>query len=140
MLIPGTLRLRHYEFRLEQLTPYRRFLGVLTQVAIDPDSPLPPFSEKTKPIRDKSIELFGRLREGTRLTVPAEVEKIFPRVLWLLHLGILFSWIFNKSPDQKKTHRILNKGLDGMLMIVRFLKLPLIGKSLWPLFQEVEAK
>ncbi len=54
------------ERKLDQFGPYREFFGALFRSAGDPASPLSPFSEETREIREQSIAHFRLALRGLR--------------------------------------------------------------------------
>ena len=71
------------ELKLEQFRPYRDFLGALFRSAGDPSSPLSPFGEQTREIREQSIAHFRRAIEGSDVPVPADLAE---PLIWLMCL------------------------------------------------------
>jgi AcrR family transcriptional regulator len=97
------------ELKLEQFRPYREFLGALFRSAGDPSSPLSPFGEETREIREQSITHFRRALEGSDVKVPADLGKHLPRLLWIYQMGIILFWIHDRSRGQTRTARLLEK-------------------------------
>lgn len=118
---------RIVELKLEQLAPHRPFLAVLFRAAIDPASPISPFGEQTKEIRDETIEWFREAIHGSSETIPKELAPYLPRLLWLYELGIILFWLFDSSPKQRRTKRLLDGTLDLITRSLRLARLPLLG-------------
>jgi len=112
------------EVKLEYFSASRRLLGALSGHT-NPESPLSPFSEVTKPIRDSDMEFFARALDGSKVNVPADLVEYLPRLLWLYQMGIILFWISDRSAGQKKTHLLLDKSLDVIVRLVKLAGLPL---------------
>src|SRR5213083_97911 len=69
------------DLKLQQFRPYREFLGALFGSAGDPSSPLSPFGEETREIREQSIEHFREALEGSGARIPADLAPHLPRLL-----------------------------------------------------------
>lgn len=108
------------DLKLEQFRPYREFLGTLFRSAADPSSPLSPFGEETREIREESIGHFRKALEGSDVKVPSDLAEYLPHLLWLYQMGIILFWIHDRSPRQSRTARLLEKSSD---LLVRAIKL-----------------
>jgi AcrR family transcriptional regulator len=112
------------EVKLTYFTPSRRLLGALSGHT-NPESPLSPFSEETRPIREGDIAFFTLAVEGSRVRVPADLAAYLPRVLWMYQMGIVLFWIGDRSSGQRKTRALLDKSLDMIVRLVKLAGLPL---------------
>jgi len=129
------------ELKLRELLPYRTLLTVLFRTAADPKSPISPFGEETRSIRDQSIHLFREALEGSDLRVPADLLPHLPRLLWLYHMGLILFWIHDSSSGQKRTERLMDRSLDlivRLLRISRFRLLAPLRKTALELLRSVE--
>ena len=43
-----------------------------------------------------------------------------PQILWLYQMGIILFWIYDRSPEQRRTHALIDKSLK---IVVRMIKL-----------------
>lgn len=108
------------ELKLEQFRPYREFLGALFRSAADPSSPLSPFGEETRDIRQQSVAHFRKALEGSDVKVPPDLAEHLPHLLWLYQMGVILFWIYDRSAGQARTNRLLDKSSD---LIVKAIKL-----------------
>ena len=106
--------------KIEQFEPYREFLGALFRSAGDPSSPLSPFSNETRDIREESIGHFRAALEGADVRLPADLAEHVPYLLWLYQMGIILFWIYDRSARQAKTKVLLRASSD---LIARAIKL-----------------
>ena len=129
------------ELKLRELLPYRTLLTVLFRTAADPKSPISPFGEETRSIRDQSIRIFREALEGSDLRVPTDLLPHLPRLLWLYHMGLILFWIHDPSPGQKRTERLMDRSLNlivRLLRISRFRLLAPLRKATLELLRSVE--
>lgn len=81
----------------------------LLVVAADPKSSLSPFSEESKETRDRSIQIFREIVEGSDLKLTDDLKYLLPEYFWLLQLGILFFWTYDNSSGSKRTLDLIDK-------------------------------
>lgn len=115
------------DYKFRQMRPYRSFLGVLFRVAADPSSPLSPFGEQTREIRESSIRIFQQMLEGSEPSIPSDMKEHLPRLLWLLQMGLILFWLHDHSRGQTRTKNLQDKSLDLVLSLIRIGRLPLMG-------------
>ncbi|MCI0414393.1 TetR family transcriptional regulator [bacterium] len=115
------------DYKFRQMRPYRSFLGVLFRVAADPSSPLSPFGEQTREIRESSIRVFQQMLEGSEPSIPSDMKEHLPRLLWLLQMGLILFWLHDHSRGQTRTKNLQDKSLDLVLSLIRIGRLPLMG-------------
>lgn len=114
------------EKRLELLAPNRKFCDALFRHAPDSKDPLSPFSEETRPIRDGAIEHLRIAVEGGDIKVSSDLKPHLPRLLWLYEMGVILFWLYDRSPDQARTQRLMEKSLGLVVNLIRFSSLPLM--------------
>src|SRR5436309_1554403 len=96
------------EIKFTFFQPNRSLLGALSR-HIDPRHPLSPFSDETRPIRDRDIEVFAEALEGSNVGVPPDLKPHLPRLLWLYQMGLFLFWVYDPSPEQVRTRRLVEK-------------------------------
>jgi AcrR family transcriptional regulator len=99
-----------FHSKLEIVREDRRFLGALFRYTGDSEHPLSVFGKGTENQRTQSMAIF---REA--ITVPGlseELQQILPAALWLAHLGMILSLIYDESEGQRKTHKLVDGVLD----------------------------
>jgi len=62
-----------------------------------------------------AVNLFGELATD------------LPRVLWMIHLGLIYYWLIDESPNQQRTRRLTDTTLDLLVPLLRAASLPLMG-------------
>jgi AcrR family transcriptional regulator len=100
----------------------RKILGALFRTAADPSNPISVFSEKTRPMRDRSIALCQEALAD--LPLPPEIRSVLALGLWALHLVVLFYFLTDESEGQARTHRLIDDALDLLVPLVGLLALP----------------
>lgn len=120
--------------KFEYFQPSRSFLGTLFRHAADPQNRLSPFSEATRQIREVDQMYFARAiaAKSGGVRVPEDLAAYMPKLLWLYQMGLILFWIYDRSPDQQRTHALREKSLAllaGSLKLAGFaLAKPLRSK------------
>jgi AcrR family transcriptional regulator len=112
--------------RFELLAPNRKFCDALFRHAPDSQDALSPFSEETRPIREQSIEHLRIALEGGDVKVPPDLKPQLPYLLWLYHMGLILFWIYDRSPGQQRTEKLMEKSLGLLVNLLRISGLPLM--------------
>jgi AcrR family transcriptional regulator len=91
--------------KFEYFQPNRAFLGALFRHAADPQNRLSPFSEATRHIREFDQMYFARAiaTKSGEVRVPEDLAPFLPKILWLYRMGLILHWIYDRSPDQRRT-------------------------------------
>jgi len=113
------------EAKFAYFKPNRRFLGAILGHAADPASPLSPFNEASRPIREFEFAQFDRALRETRTSVPRDLAPHLPKMLWFYQMGLLLFWIHDRSPDQQKSHELLTTSLRAVVMLIKLSNIPL---------------
>ena len=114
------------EKRLELLEPNRKFCAALFRHAPDGADPLSPFSDETRPIREGAIEHMRIAVEGSDAKVPPDLQPRLPYLLWLYQMALIMFWLYDRSPKQEKTQRLMEKSLGLLVNLLRISTLPLM--------------
>ena len=104
--------------------PFHEMSKTLFQTAIHPDHPLSPFSEESGPLRERNIAIFKKVVEGTSSRIPKNLVGKLPEILWLYKMAIIFYWVHDRSPGQKKTFELIGQGADLIAKLVSLANLP----------------
>lgn len=111
--------------KLKCFAPHRKLLQALS-THIDPSHPLSPFSAETRHIREKDIGFMSRALQGAKVRVAGDLLPYMPRLLWLYQLGLILFWIFDRSPQQRKTKLLYEKTLFIVVRLIKLSALPLL--------------
>jgi AcrR family transcriptional regulator len=112
-----------HHLKLDILQHDRRIMGALLRYAGEPDSDLSFFSAKTRPLRQRGMELFRRAMGNANL--PSDLERVLPLLLWAAHMGILLYFLYDKSAGQKNTRTLVDRGTKLMVSLLNVAKNPL---------------
>lgn len=127
---------------LDQLAPYHSSAPEFLSAAVSPRSSLNPLSADSAESRDIVVGLFREAVDGAKPALPAELHEDLPSALMLAHLLLALFWVYDSSPSQKRTQRLLDRGLRLLklslpLVRSRILRKPL--RELLDLVAEVRA-
>jgi AcrR family transcriptional regulator len=104
--------------KLDIVQSDRKLLGVVFRYSGEPDHPLSCLGPATRQVRRESIEVFSRAIGDERL--PRDLQQLLPLALWSLQMGVLILFIYDESPNQERTRKLVEGALD---LTVRFLTL-----------------
>jgi len=113
--------------KIETAEPYHRFSGLLFKTAADPKSPLNPFSDQSREVRDQATALFARLLEATDQKVPDDLREELPNLLWLYEMSIVLFWIHDESEGRARTRKLIDRTVDIISKLLNLSRLPLMG-------------
>ena len=111
--------------KIETAMPYHRFSAILFRTAVDPHSPLSPFSQESEPVREKATALFREVVEGACLGVGDNLKRQLPQLLWLYQMGIILFWIHDRSPDCSRTHQLIERSVEIVCRLICLANFPL---------------
>ncbi|HET6175872.1 MAG TPA: TetR family transcriptional regulator [Candidatus Sulfotelmatobacter sp.] len=115
-----------FEKRLELLEPNRKFCAALFRHAPDGADPLSPFSEETSLIRNAAIEQMRIAAEDSDAKIPPDLKPRLPYLLWLYQMALIMFWLYDRSPNQQRTKKLLDKSLSLIVSLLRISALPLM--------------
>jgi AcrR family transcriptional regulator len=107
-----------FHCKLDILQGDRRLLSALFRYTGEPQHPLSALGDGTRKNRQQSMSVFLTAIGDEHL--PDDIRAILPAALWALHMGIILYFIYDDSPEQQRTRRLV----DGVLtLLVRLLAL-----------------
>jgi AcrR family transcriptional regulator len=113
-----------FHSKLDILQGDRRLLSTLFRYTGEPHHPLSVLSEGTRKNREQSISVFLTAIGDERL--PNDIRAILPTALWALHMGILLYFIYDETPEQQRTRRLIDGVLTLIVRMVALAKLPVL--------------
>lgn len=111
--------------KLEYFRPNRSLLSALA-AHTNPGHSLSPFSEDSRPIRERDILTFQRALDADNIKYPADLAPHLPAVLWIYQMGIILYWVYDQSPAQRRTFLLLDKSLPIVTRLIQLSTLPLM--------------
>jgi AcrR family transcriptional regulator len=102
----------------------RPLLRALFRYGGEPEHPLSWFGPGTRHERQQSVALFAEALSGERL--PDDVREAAPTLLWTLHMGILLYFLYDASPKQQRTRRLIDASVDFTVSVRRLATSPLL--------------
>ncbi len=120
-----------YRTGLDQLTPYHPFAPEFLSAAVSPRSPINPLSEESAPALRIVEGLFREAVDGASGPgLPDEFRKSLPDALVLGHLLLALFWVYDRSPGQRRTRTLLDRGLKLLRLALPLTRMPLLRKPL----------
>lgn len=110
--------------KLANFAPNRGVLRALLRNGADPAHPLSPFSSQTREIREADILWFRRILSGCGIRIPHDLEAVLPGALWLFQMGVIFFWLIDESPKQRRTNQLLQLAAKLVTKVVQLSALP----------------
>jgi hypothetical protein len=113
-----------FHTKLDILQGDRKLLGALFRFAGQPEHPLSPLGAGTRLNRQQSMATFSLALGEERLA--DDLRAILPTALWALHTGILLYYIYDDSPQQKRTRNFVDGTLALLVHFLSVVKLPFL--------------
>ncbi|HEX4595790.1 MAG TPA: TetR family transcriptional regulator [Bryobacteraceae bacterium] len=114
------------DVKFEYFRPNRKFLGALLRHAADPGHPLSPFSQETRGIRELDMQHFSVALEGSNLRMPDDLRPYLPKLLWLYQMGLILFWVYDQSPGEARTEKLVEKSLGIVTSLLKLAKSPFL--------------
>jgi AcrR family transcriptional regulator len=109
--------------------PFHAVAGSIFSTVANPSSPLNPFGGAAKPLREEVVGLYAEVVKGSDTRVPADVAEMLPLTLWLYQMGILYFWIFDKSPGRLRTLEVIDETTELIVKLLSLANLPVMRGS-----------
>ena len=119
----GRLRVALHS-KVDVLQGDRKLLRALFRYGGDPDHELSWFGPATAQRRRESIALFAEVLAGESL--PADLRDAGPTLLWALHMGVLLFFVYDESPNQRRTRRLIDATVDLAVDLRRIVASPFL--------------
>jgi len=120
-----------YATGLDQLTPYHAHAGEFLSAAVSPRSPINPLSAESAEALAIVEGLFAAAVDGAAASaLPDDVRSLLPRALVLAHLLLALFWVYDDSAGQRRTRRLLDRGLKLLASVLPLARLPLLHGAL----------
>lgn len=91
---------------LDATSPYHDSAPGFLAAAISPTSAVSPFGEDAAEPRRMAMQVFQEVVDGSTTTVPAELKRQLPELLWLAYMGLTLYWVYDTSAGQARSHTL----------------------------------
>jgi AcrR family transcriptional regulator len=118
---------RMIDLKFEQFAEHRDLMRALLTVGVDPRHPLSPFGDETKEVRDETIGWYARALEDSDVKAPKDIAPHLPGLLWMYHMGLIYFWLIDDSPGQRRAHKLADTTLDLVVQLLKVASLPFMG-------------
>jgi AcrR family transcriptional regulator len=112
-----------YQLHFDLVAEDRPLLNALVRSVADPDSPLSVFSEQTRHVRGQTLTLFDRALDVDG--VPDALRDLGTLGLWTLDLGLMLYFVWDQSPGQTRTRKLVDDAVTLLLPLIPLLGTPL---------------
>jgi AcrR family transcriptional regulator len=102
----------------------RRLLGVVFRYTGEPEHPLSCLGPGTEHIRKESMEVFSRAVGDERL--PKDLRQLLVIALWALQMSLLILFIYDNSPHQQRTRRLMDGALELTVRVLSLARFPVL--------------
>jgi hypothetical protein len=109
--------------------PFHDAAGSIFSTVANPSSPLNPFGPTSKPLRDEVIQLYAQVVSGSNARIPSDLGEQLPLLLWLYQMGVLYFWIFDRSPGRLRTLEVIDETADLIVRLISLANLAILRGS-----------
>lgn len=110
--------------KLDIMADDRRLVRAIFRYGGDPEHPLSWFGPATREHRRLSMAIFAEAIAGERL--PDDLRDAAPALLWALHMGMLLYFLYDESPQQRRTRTLADAAVDFAVDARRIVTSPLL--------------
>lgn len=110
--------------KLDIVQEDRKLLGVIFRYSGEPDHPLSCLGPGTAALRRDIMEVFSRAIGDERL--PKDLQQLLPISLWALQMGVLILFIYDDSPNQRRTRNLVDGAVNLTTRFLGLAKTPLL--------------
>ena len=111
---------------LDAIADYHDSAPGFLSAAISPSSAVSPFGAEAAGPRELSRQVFRDVVEGSTNTIPGDIRRRLPEILWLAYMGLALYWVYDNSPGQKKTRRLATRASKLFGTLVPLTRLPFV--------------
>jgi AcrR family transcriptional regulator len=106
--------------------PFHEFAGAIFSTVANPASPLNPFGAESKALRDEVIALYAEVVSGSDTRIAPDIMAELPTLLWLYQMGILYFWIWDRTPGRLRTLDVIDQTTDLIVRLLGLANLPVL--------------
>jgi AcrR family transcriptional regulator len=123
----GNLRERlraAFHTKIDIVKDDRPLLRALFRYGGEPRHPLSWFGPATREQRELCAGVFAEALEEERF--PEDVRYAAPTLLWTLHMGILLYFLYDDSPNERRTRRLIDAAVNLIVDVRRIVSSPFL--------------
>ncbi|WP_420593785.1 TetR/AcrR family transcriptional regulator [Deinococcus sp.] len=124
-----------FHSKIEQVQNDRRLLGTIFRYTGDPTHPLSVLGEDTRNLQQQAVATISLALSGERF--PREIAELLPVALWSLQMGTLLYLLYDTSPEQTRTHRLIDQSLALTVQLLGVARQPLLKPIITPMLRQV---
>jgi AcrR family transcriptional regulator len=109
--------------KLDILKDDRPLLGALFRYTGQPDHPLSFLGSTAKSLQKQCSDLFAEAISVEK--IPDDLRTLAPTLLWAMHMGIMLYFLYDKSPHQQRTRKLVNGSVEFVMMFLMLARNPL---------------
>lgn len=113
-----------FHAKLDILRNDRKILGALFRYAGEPTHPLSVLGQVTRKNREQAIATFALAIQEEK--VPDDIRSVLPTLLWAAHLAVLLYFIYDESPEQARTRKLVDGAISLFTSFLFLVSMPLI--------------
>jgi AcrR family transcriptional regulator len=124
--------------RLElALQPYHDSAPGFLAAAISPTSPVSPFGEDAAAPRELAISVFRDVVDGATNSIPADLKRQLPELLWMAYMALALYWVYDTSPGQARSKRLAVRASRFLGTVLPLTRLPFVRGPLGELLDMI---
>jgi AcrR family transcriptional regulator len=110
--------------KLDIIAGDRKLLGTIFRYAGEPEHPLSCLGPATRDVRAASIATLAEAIGEEPL--PRDIAQLLPVALWALHMAVMVYFIYDSSPQQQRTRKLVDGVLGLTMRLIALAKFPLM--------------
>ncbi|WDF33690.1 TetR family transcriptional regulator [Arthrobacter agilis] len=113
---------------IDVMGPYHDFGSSFISIAIKPSATTSPFGSESAVARARAISLFRHAVAMSRPQPPLAIRNDLPELLWYTYLVVTLFWVYDSSPGQTRTRRLIDQAAPLISKLVILSRLPVVRK------------
>jgi hypothetical protein len=98
-------------------------LASIVSRLVDPGDPLSALSAQQRAVRERAIAVLSRILDDAGLS--RDTVRLAASALWLFQMASLLLYVHDPSPEQARTHRLVDDALDLAVPVLPIFDTPL---------------
>ncbi|MEG9246800.1 TetR family transcriptional regulator [Arthrobacter sp. Soc17.1.1.1] len=113
---------------IDVMAPYHDFGSNFIGIAIKPSATTSPFGSESAVARARAIALFRQAVALSRPQPPLAIRDDLPELLWYAYMAVTLFWVYDSSPGQARTRRLIHQAAPLISKLVILSRLPVVRK------------